>query len=93
MWSQWWENSAKPVHIRSSSAIATYVPMPSDSTSIIQSIPIRKSVQSPFATKCMYPPAVSDSVELRRSSWITKPSTIYIMTMWNETFIALQYAK
>ena len=69
----------KPIQIASSSATATDVPIPSDSASIIQ--PIFKSpvvsVQSPTATKSLSPPTVSDSVGLRRSSRITKPSTRY----------------
>ena len=71
----------KPIQIASSSATATDVPIPSDSASIIQPIPIPKSpvasVQSPTATKSLSPPTVSDSVGLRRSSRITKPSTRY----------------
>ena len=53
--------------------------MPSDSASSIQHIPTSPvaSVQSPTATKSLSPPTVSDSVGLRRSSWITKPSTRY----------------
>ena len=71
----------KLVQITSSSATATDVPMPSDSTSIIQPITIPKSliasVQYPTATKSMSPPTVSDSVGLHRSLQITKPSTRY----------------
>ena len=69
----------KPIQIASSSATATDVPIPSDSASIIQHIPKSPvaSVQSPNATKSLSPPTVSDSVGLRRSSRITKPSTRY----------------
>ena len=69
----------KPVQITSSGATATDVPMPSDSTSIIQPIPKSPvaSVHSPTATKSMFPPTVSDSVGLCRSSRIAKPSTRY----------------
>ena len=69
----------KPIPTASSSATATDVPIPS--ASIIQPIPIPKSpvasVQSPTATKSLAPPTVSDSVGLRRSTQITKPSTRY----------------
>ena len=71
----------KPIQIASSSATATDVPIPSDSASMIQPISTPKSpvasVQSPTATKSLSPPTVSDSVGLRRSSRITKPSTRY----------------
>ena len=70
---------SKPIQIASSSATVTDVHMPSDSASIIQHIvkSLIYSVQSPTATKSWSPPTVSDSVGLRRSSRITKPSTRY----------------
>ena len=67
----------KPIQIASSTA--TDVPMPSNSASIIQPIPksLVSSVLSPTATKFLSPPTVSDTVGLRISSRITKPSTRY----------------
>ena len=54
----------KPIQIASSNATAMDVPMPSDSTSIIKSMPKPPVafVQSPTATKSMSPPTDNDNV-------------------------------